>query len=554
MNITDSYRAPRGDGEALIAPPLGRVVESTTRNIDRAKSWSATFGGWGIDELRAIAREQLVQAALRYTSAYRNVFPLIDSAAGPGTRGSGSWSGGSRHCGAIVMAGHQPTLFHPGVWFKNFALDEAATRLRHASGRAVAINLVIDNDVASVSSIRVPRVDRGSGMIRQESIAYDRSAGGIPLEQCRIRDRELFDSFGDRVVEAIRPMSRDPVVGYHWPEAIAAANRCESISCAIAAARHALEARWGLNTLELPLSVACRGEPFAAFILGLLADLPRFHETYNSAVYRYRQLHGIRSAAHPVPNLARSDDWFELPLWIYGDDSPQRRGAWARKRGDELEISDRHSDSRVRSIRLTSSVDCEQARDQLSGQLGPRFKLRPRALITTMYARLILSDLFIHGIGGATYDALGDQIAAEFFGLEPPEMMVVSATIRLTSLDRERATPNADWFRNRIRQTRFAPESFSDEAELPRELIEAKRDLLRRVPPRGQKLAWHQELTRVNRELSMKLDGLRERLGVELGLAKHRDASDAILQSREHSFCLFDRERLADSFKAMLGR
>ena len=32
-------------------------------------------------------------------------------------------------------------------------------------------------------------------------------------------------------------------------------------------------------------------------------------------------------------------------------------------------------------------------------------KIRPRAILTTLYSRLFLSDLFIHGIGGAKYDA-----------------------------------------------------------------------------------------------------------------------------------------------------
>ena len=32
----------------------------------------------------------------------------------------------------------------------------------------------------------------------------------------------------------------------------------------------------------------------------------------------------------------------------------------------------------------------------------------------------VLSDLFIHGIGGAKYDELTDEIIRRFFGIEPP--------------------------------------------------------------------------------------------------------------------------------------
>src|SRR5262249_6220607 len=39
--------------------------------------------------------------------------------------------------------------------------------------------------------------------------------------------------------------------------------------------------------------------------------------------------------------------------------------------------------------------------------------------------------LFIHGIGGAKYDEVTDNIIRQYFGIEPPEYMVVSGTLRL---------------------------------------------------------------------------------------------------------------------------
>ena len=48
-----------------------------------------------------------------------------------------------------------------------------------------------------------------------------------------------------------------------------------------------------------------------------------------------------------------------------------------------------------------------------------------------MFARYLLGDLFIHGIGGAKYDELGDAIAGEFFGIEPPSYLTLSMTLWL---------------------------------------------------------------------------------------------------------------------------
>ena len=44
---------------------------------------------------------------------------------------------------SLLLAGHQPELFHPGVWIKNFAL----ARLAREHG-TVPLSLIIDSDTA----------------------------------------------------------------------------------------------------------------------------------------------------------------------------------------------------------------------------------------------------------------------------------------------------------------------------------------------------------------------------------------------------------------------
>ena len=75
---------------------------------------------------------------------------------------------------------------------------------------------------------------------------------------------------------------------------------------------------------------------------------------------------------------------------------------------------------------------------ELAGRCGP---LAHRALTTTMFSRFLLGDLFIHGIGGAKYDELGDEIARRFFGIEPPGFLTVSMTLWL-GLPCDPATPD----------------------------------------------------------------------------------------------------------------
>ena len=58
-----------------------------------------------------------------------------------------------------------------------------------------------------------------------------------------------------------------------------------------------------------------------------------------------------------------------------------------------------------------------------------------------MFCRYLLGDLFIHGIGGAKYDELGDSIARRFFGIEPPGFLTLSLTAWL-GLPDQTATPS----------------------------------------------------------------------------------------------------------------
>src|SRR5262249_25362660 len=80
----------------------------------------------------------------------------------------------------ILMAGHQPELFHPGVWVKNFALAGLAR-----AHRAEVVNLIVDYDGVKSTSLRVPKVRLPLPSISQfrprtEPVPFDSVPLGIP--------------------------------------------------------------------------------------------------------------------------------------------------------------------------------------------------------------------------------------------------------------------------------------------------------------------------------------------------------------------------------------
>ena len=149
--------------------------------------------GRSLADISALAREELCEAARRWTAAYRSVHAPPPDPQEP-----------------IFLAGHQPQMFHPGVWFKNFVLGRLAER--HG---ATAINLIVDGDTLSDASLRVPGGSVADPHAAQ--IPFDRSEPKIPYEERRIEDRELFASFGRRVVEHIAPLVADPLMERYWP-------------------------------------------------------------------------------------------------------------------------------------------------------------------------------------------------------------------------------------------------------------------------------------------------------------------------------------------------
>lgn len=518
------YHAPREHCDHLIQPALGEAADLIGDNLARSQSLPDPIG-----DLRQPARKQMLRDARRYTSAYRDV------------------DFSEQTDQSIVMAGHQPTLFHPGVWFKNFALAQIGS-----ATRSTAVNLVVDVDVTGPSSVRVPRRNPSTGAIGTATVPYDRRGGGVPYEQALIEDREMFDGFDHSVMQTVAGVVENPLIESLWQYAREAINRCGYAGCALAQARHRLEADLGLQTLEIPQSVICRSESFASFVMQILRDLPRFQSCYNESAELYRKAHGIRSSAHPVPNLGRDGDWYEAPLWVYGNQTPKRRGVWVRSSaaGKVLEISDRGN-----LVRRIDAADLPAADEAFLALGSPEFKIRSRALLTTMYARTVLSDLFLHGIGGGKYDQLGDLISHAFWGTEPPNLMVLSATVLLPGHEHHPLTEidaAIAGMQRRRRDLQYQGERFTDGASIDPEWVKAKQALISNIPPKGQRSEWHQEITKLNQKIAAALQDEMDQVDAALTELSRRRRAAAIWNSREHSFCVYPLQYLTSAYQQML--
>jgi hypothetical protein len=529
-------RAPRENGGSLIDPPKLEIEPIVRSNRRTLEAYCYDCQGRCLTKLSRQARSDLVKEARRWTSAYRDVQEPVSS--GPET---------------IFLAGHQPQLFHAGVWFKNFALG--ALTKHH---RAVAINLLIDSDTVKGNSLRVP-----GGTVENpeaQAIPMDVSGPTVPYEQRRIIDSDLFAAFGRRVFERVSPLVADSLIREYWPSVVERSKETDNLGACLAQSRHQLEGRWGWNTLEIPQSRVCESPAHDWFVAHLLAQLPRFRQTYNRVVNEYRRAHRIRSAAHPVPNLRRSGEWLEAPFWIWSDEAPRRRPLFVKHLAGQTLLSNR--DNLEIALPLTADQDADRAVGRLSELATKGIKLRSRALITTLWARLVLGDLFIHGIGGAKYDQVTDALITRFFGLAPPDFLVLSATLHLPIAAENPRPRHVRTIRQQLRELEFHPERYvnaqtlqnSDHAAAPIDLIADKTDWIRTPQTPENAGTRYREIRRINRELQPWVADSREQLLTELDQSAKSTKARAVISWREYAFCLFPEKTLRDFFDGLLPK
>lgn len=470
MLLSRRWRAPAGDGEVLADPPL----DSVPRMFAAARSFQVPgrpFGGLTIADFRALARHEAWDLSRQYHASLGE-----DVSANQ----SDTW----------LVAGHQPDLFHPGVWLKNFVLARLARE-----NSSVALNLIVDNDAAKTAAVRVPNwhpaIDPNH--VSAVPLPYDQPPGGVPFEEWRIRDDALFRSFPDRLRALTNDWPFEPIVFRYWEKAIARAGRSRNASIAqcFATARRALEREWGALNLELPVSWLCQSRAFGLFVESIRADLPRFRHVYNSVVQEYRKRNGLHSRNHPVPDLG----FGEAPFWVWGTGDTRRRP-------------------------MTNGGD----------------KVRPRALTLTLFARLALADVFLHGIGGGKYDELTDAIAAEYFGTAPPPFLAVSGTLRLPlpGFSTEPPSPLP-------RDLRWNPQRHFPDHPLADERVQLIRD--QPATRRGRRQRYIDLRANLDRWQAVTADALRSADAAVRRAAATRRAN-VVLRSRELSFILFPEAHL----------
>ena len=523
----ERYRVPREDRSVVSIPDLDTANGLVEENREFFEKCHCALHGRSLASMRFDVRREAVKLARSYTSVLlQTEIPEVEP-----------------H--SCVVSGHQPELFHVGVWAKNFTLAGVARRCQ-----ATPINLVIDSDTLNSTSIRIPVGTRER--LRIDRVLFDTHRPAIPWEEAKVLDQDLFRGFGDTVSHQLRKLwGFDPLIGAAWNAAVKRSSLSTRLCDSLTAMRAHVERSWGLGNLELPMSQLCETEPFLWFVAHLLSRLPELHQTYNEAVAGYRHEYRLRNRMQPVPDLERQDEWFEAPFWIWKRGDTQRGRLFARQIGSVCEL--RNQSEVIARIPVSEKGSLKGAVKQLSEFPARGLRLRTRALTTTLFTRLFLADLFVHGIGGARYDAMTDRICERFFGIRAPSFLTVSATLYLPLGDPFSATESQlRDINHKIRDLTYNPDRHLKNVPETAALIAEKNNILASAKAlrqsnelRGRLTSnQHRRLTEIRLTLQKQTDAVRRDYESTRSEVAAQLSANALVTNREYAFALYPEKQL----------
>jgi hypothetical protein len=511
---------PAGHGELLAEPPFDGWATLAREAVERARAWDFTVAGVGASELRALGRSEAIERARGFSS--RLGVAVRDAPDAPDL---------------LVVTGHQPELYHPGVWVKDFLLE----RLAVESG-AAAIDLVVDSDGFDSVGIHSPCL-RPEVRVCSAVLAVGSRDGCFACAPMPSReDLRDFRMAGLEQLATLPALAISHHFSRFCDELDASAPVALNLAELVTMARRRYEAPAGTGYLELPVTSMSRSRAFVTFAADMALDAERFAGVYNRALASYRERTGARSAAQPFPDLGVEDGRVELPLWTL---DRGRRTVWVRTGSEPALMA---GDDLLCEL----GADPGRAADRL---LSSGVALAPKALALTLFSRMFVADLFIHGVGGGRYDQVTDEVARGYYGVDAPPYVVASLTMYLPLGARVVGDDELDEVSMALNRLAQNPDQMlaevefdsDEEAERAEALVTEKQGLVRAIAlPGADKKTLGARIREVNAGLATLLAPIRDELTEQQAeLVRLRDARD-ILTDRTYPFCFWDPGEIAD--------
>ncbi len=526
------FTTPKKNREIFIGPAYDDIPGLIDLNKERFQSYDFNINGIPFSQFREQARSETLKAAGEYSE---KIWDLCSNLKIAGTENSPGIIDSYTTESNIIQTGHSPALVHPGVLIKHSLVNSIAKKVN-----GIGTNMVVDNDASNDNCLNIPNINDLDSSV--EKIEYHPGLRNLAFEETRYADLTQLQAFKESVLKSLHnPEMKKTFEGF-MNVVIKFSGETLQFSDLFTYARHIFLLRFGINNLEVPVSVISKTDSFLNFFLHITANLKRFVDIYNAKLREYRKLKKISSKANPLPDLMEEGFVVEMPFWMWKESGPRKTLFASIANNSRISII--YENKIVEHFDFGGRNRSTNNLERLKTLISNGIKVRPKAIANTMYSRMFFSDLFIHGIGGAKYDLITDEIIREFFGVEPPGYATISATLHLPYKPLDVSKGDINSLKHVIKDMgynpdRYASDKIMEDAEM-RSMVSEKKDLIsRETNDSKEKYLTFDRIKQLNKLMIEKISPLIKEKEKELEDLEKKLIYNSIVTNRDYPFCIY---------------
>jgi len=541
-----SFTIPKKNKEIFIDPAYENIPELIDLNKKSFQSYDCNINGIPFSQFREQVRSDTLKKAGEYSE---NLLSLCSNLNIAGTKNFSCVKDFYSPEKNIIQTGHSPAIVHPGVLIKHSLVNRIAKKVN-----GIGINMVVDNDAGNDNCLNIPDInDLGSSV---EKMEYHPGLRNLAFEEIRYADSTQLPAFKENVLKSLHNPDMLKTLEDFMNVVIKLSGETLQFSDLFTFARHAFATRFGIRNLEVPVSLISETDPFLNFFLHITANVKCFVDIYNSKLREYRKLKKISSKANPLPDLMEKGFVIEMPFWIW-EEGKQRKSLYASvSNGSRISIlCENKMIEHFDFGEMNRSTDNLKNLERLKALISKGIKIRPKAIANTMYSRMFFSDLFIHGIGGAKYDLITNEIIREFFGVEPPEYATISATLYLPYKPFDVSDEDINKMKHAVKDMGYNPDRYASRGIMEDagmiSLINEKKDLISRgASDSKEKHLTFDRIKQLNSLMKDKISPLIKKSENEIADLEKKLSYNSIVTNRNYPFCLYPEAMLGELFKS----
>ena len=198
-NIT--YEIPKNNKEVFLEPAIEHIPELVLGNRRKIHGYKFEINGIPFQVLRDKTRMEVLRQAVCYTNRIKSLLRKDPSGQRRYER-TGMQKDTSVQAAQdklcineltldyetiknipIIQTGHEPILYHPGIWIKNHLAHYLVKKLG-----GISVNMIVDNDACNMGFMYVPILSEKSASVGK--VALVRNKDHVAYEEI------MFDDFG----------------------------------------------------------------------------------------------------------------------------------------------------------------------------------------------------------------------------------------------------------------------------------------------------------------------------------------------------------------------